>query len=308
MTELTIEEKRASNLWEAYVRKLPQLEKACRFEPRPDRALPTIGGLDGAKEEILTYACALTHPEVYARWGTAPPTGLLLIGPAGSGKVLLVEALATETRTSFLEVNVPRLILQLIHAPALLGELLGGWAEALSEMTRLTVYFSELDFAASPSVGGPRQDLAMGPILDFLLEIIDRTMAVETTLVVGSTSRPDSLSPPFIEPGRFERIVEVVPVFPADAVAALEIHSIQAEKRAGRTLFEGINWETVVGKNSEVPIGEWVRILHAVLRKKARCDAANEPVDFVTTKDFRTEVERVTKTKALLPKGTGRYL
>ena len=37
-------------------------------------------GSPRAKEEILTYACAATNPEVYGRWGTYPPSGLLLIG------------------------------------------------------------------------------------------------------------------------------------------------------------------------------------------------------------------------------------
>jgi hypothetical protein len=43
---------------------------------------------------------------------------------------------------------------------------------------------------------------------------------------------------------------------------------------------------------SEPCLGNWVRILHAVLRRKARCEAAGETVSPVTTRDLRDEVDR----------------
>jgi ATP-dependent 26S proteasome regulatory subunit len=308
MRELSAEEQRAANLWEAYLRKLPPMAKACSFDPSPHLTLSAIGGLASAKEEILTYACAATDPDVYRRWGTAPPTGLVLIGPPGSGKRLLAKALATQTGMAFLEINVPRLIRQLLHAPPLIGELLNTWAPTLAELPAVTVFFGELDFAVRRAGGGPAADIAIASILDFLLELIDRTVVVPTILVVGSTSHPDTLPAPFLEAGRLERVVEVVPVFPDDVVASLQIASSRAEKGAGRTLFGEVDWKLVVGKYDDVSIGEWLRILDAVLRTKARCEAANEPVEPVTTEDLRFEVERTLKAKTLLPKGTGRYL
>ena len=59
----------------------------------------------GAKEEILTYAYAQTSPEVYGRWGTFPPSAMLMIGRRGSGKSLLAEALAAQTETAFVRVD-----------------------------------------------------------------------------------------------------------------------------------------------------------------------------------------------------------
>ena len=42
--------------------------------------------------------------------------------------------------------------------------------------------------------------------------------------------------------------------------------------------------------------GDWVHILHAVLRRKARCEAAGEVATPVTSRDVIEEVERFKRT------------
>src|SRR5262245_26235021 len=111
-----LERKRAANLWEPFVRKFPPIAKACEFTASPAITFAEIGGLEEAKDELLTYACAATDPEVYERWGTFSPSGLLLIGPSGSGKTMLAAALAARTETPFLAIRVPRLALQILHS------------------------------------------------------------------------------------------------------------------------------------------------------------------------------------------------
>jgi ATP-dependent 26S proteasome regulatory subunit len=307
MSSANLDARRAANLWEAYARKLAPIAKSCRFVAEPSLSMEQIGGLEAAKEEILTYACAATHPSVYAHWGTVPPGGLLLIGPPGSGKSLLAETLATQAGTPFLAVNVPRLIRQVLHVPGIAGDLVSGWTETLGEMPRTTVFFGELDLSSSWAPAGQPAGPA-GPFVDFLVELIERTIAVEPTLLVGSSSRPEALPPEFIEPGRFERIVEVVPIVPDDVVAALEIHAAQAEARAARKLFRDVDWKSVVDLAPNISIGEWIRTLHAALRRKARCEAAGEVSALLTTDDLRAEGERSTHARRKLPPPPGSYL
>jgi ATP-dependent 26S proteasome regulatory subunit len=303
-----LERKRAANLWEPFARKFPPVAKACEFSASPAVQFSDIGGLEDAKDEVLTYACAATEPEIYSRWGTVAPTGLLLIGPDGSGKSLLAAALATRTETPFLKIRVARLALQLVHAGGKAGELLQGWAETLTEIKHVTVYFDELDFAHDPSLGAPRMDLPTGQLSDFLLELIDTTMNVTEALTLGGTSRPDTLSPIYFQPGRFERVVSVNPNVPGDVLAALEIHALAAEKRAGRRLFEKLDWLRVIEQNRDASIGAWVQLLHAVLRRKARCDAADDKPGLVTTEDVLAEVDRFKRATQRLPTTSGRYL
>jgi len=294
MEDLAIRGERAQNLWSSFVRKIEPLGRGMQLDARPDQDPADIGGLEGPKEEVATYAAATTSPQIYADWGTAPPSALLFIGRRGSGKSLLARALATQTDTSFLEIDVPRLAIDVIHAGKKAAEMVNGWSQILEEMPPLTVLFDELEFSQAHEIGARRPDLPVGPIMDFLLEVIDRTMEHDH-LIVGTTSHPDSLREAFVVPGRFERVVEVTPRLPEDVVEALQIHVRAAEKRAGRTLFDPIEWERVIGSGRDASIGDWVRILHAVLRRKARLDAVGESPGPVKAPDVARELERFTQ-------------
>jgi ATP-dependent 26S proteasome regulatory subunit len=309
MEDRAILRERAANIWGSFARKFEPIAQASRLEPMPTQELARIGGLADAKDEIQTYASAATDPDVYARWGTHPPSGVLLFGQRGVGKELLARSLATLTDTSFLSLAIPKLVLEVIHRSGKVGELVAGWSTALAEMPPLTVLFNELEFLQAEEIGTRRVDLPVGPVMDFLLDLVDRAIAVEHVLVIGSTSHPDTLRRAFTQPGRLERIVEVSPSYPGDIIQALRIHAADAEKLAGRSLFAGVDWEQLV---ASVPIrpmpGDWVHILHSVLRRKARCEAAGDPVAPISTADFREEVDRFQKASSRLTAPTGNYV
>ncbi len=309
MDDREIRVERAHNLWASFERKFDPMARGARLTAQPFLDFEKIGGLAAPKDEIQTYACAATDPGVYERWGTFPPSGILLIGASGVGKNLLAHALATRTETSFLRVDVPRLVLDMVHSTAKVGEFIPAWSQILEEMPPLTVYFDELEFSQTREIGARRADLPVGPILDFLLELLDRTIAAGGHLIVGATSHPDTLRHAFLTPNRFERVVEVNPVFPDDVVEALEIHARDAEALARRTLFDAIDWKRVVGDTRNASIGDWVRILHAVLRSKARCEASQETAELVTTAELRREVERFSRTQDRIQvRAVGNYL
>lgn len=292
MEDRDVQRERAQNLWTSFSRKSEPIAQGTTLSALPDFSLSQIGGLASAKDEIQTYACAATDPDVYARWGTHPPSGLLLIGARSVGKRLLARSLAALTETSFLDVAVPRLVLEVIHRGGKVGELVASWSDVLEEMPPTTVFFNELEFSQAEEIGARRSDLPVGPVMDFLLDLLDRTIALENVLVVGATSHPDTLRHAFAQPGRLERVVEVTPIFPDDIVAALRIHAGAAEKLAGRPLFDEVDWNAVVQDFHHPAPGDWVHILHATLRRKARCEAAGEKAKPVSTRDLRDEVAR----------------
>jgi ATP-dependent 26S proteasome regulatory subunit len=301
MQEPDIRRERAQNLWGSFARKFEPIAQATELESMPEFDLSKIGGLAAAKDEIQTFACAATAPEIYERWGTHPPSGLLLIGARGVGKRLLAHALATLTHTSFLCVAVPRLVLEVIQrGGGKVNELAAGWSDTLAEMPPITVLFNELEFAQVEELGARRPDLPVGPVMDFLLDLVDRSIAVKHALVVGSTSHPETLRRAFMEPSRLERIVEVNPIFPGDLIETLRIHAEAAEKLAGRPLFRDVDWAAVVGDTRRPAPGDWVHILHATLRRKARCDAAGEQTTPVSTEDLRAEAVRFQQTASRL--------
>jgi SpoVK/Ycf46/Vps4 family AAA+-type ATPase len=233
---------------------------------------------------------------------------MLMIGRRGSGKLLLAQALATHTKMPFIRVDVPRMVLDVIHGASKLGDLVKGWSAALDEMPPVTVFFDELEFSQAHDMGTRAANLPVGPIMDFLFELIDRALAAPRCLVLGSTSHPDTLSHAFLSPGRFERVIEVNPTFPDDVIAALRIHAERAETRAARALFDKLDWSVIVDNTREPSIGDWVRMLHAVLRQKARLDAAGESPDPVTNEDFAREIARFKQANTRIHMDGGNYL
>lgn len=92
-------------------------------EERPDVAYQDIGGMDAQKQEIReAVELPLTHFDLYKKIGIDPPRGVLLYGPPGlsplrlpisslhipvtlgTGKTMLVKAVAHHTTASFIRV------------------------------------------------------------------------------------------------------------------------------------------------------------------------------------------------------------
>ena len=309
MSDRQIKIERTQNLWASFARSLEPMAGSIHVNADPDQTFEGIGGLASAKDEILTYAFAATRPEIYSNWGTFPPSGLLLIGESGCGKRMLGEALASQTQTAFVYVDVPRLAVDMVHSGGKAGEFIQKWRPLLEESPPLTLFFDELEFSQTHDLGERRADLPVGPIMDFLLELIDGAIASGQHLVVGSTAHPDTLRQAFARPGRLERFVEVSPTFPDDVIEALEIHAQLAESRAERTLFSEIDWKNALGQTEEGGIGDWVRVLHAVLRKKARQEAAGETPSLITNSDLSQEIVRFNQARRRIHQpGSGNYV
>ena len=77
-------------------------------------------------------------------------------------------------------------------------------------------------------------------------------------------------------------------------------------------LFRGLCRGLARGHDNDFPIspspGDWVHILHSVLRRKARCEATGETVSPVTTDDFRDEAARFQKASSRLVTPSGNYV
>ena len=57
-------------------------------------------------------------------------------------------------------------------------------------------------------------------------------------------------------------------------------------RRAGRSLFDPIDWPEVVRNLQEPSIGDWIRLMHGALRRKARRESTGEEAGLVSTEDL----------------------
>jgi transitional endoplasmic reticulum ATPase len=154
--------------------------------PDPGRAAPKLEDLPGLRAQAheLTELLDLgfRHSEVLDRLGTNVNLGVLIAGPAGSGKSSLVRAVAAEVGAQV------RMV----------------WAPELAALTN-TDAAARLRDAASSGAGGPRVLLITdvealapadgpGPMATVLRQVMRQVLAAGDA-VVATTPRPEALDP-----------------------------------------------------------------------------------------------------------------
>lgn len=199
----------------AVVQCVPLVRPSVRMdaEGMTDRLAPVswddIGGTREAKlrlKEALEWP--LLHPERFRAFGVRAARGVLLAGPPGVSKTMLVRAAATAVHAAFF-----------CASGASLYSMYFGEAErhvrGLFSAARMSppavIFIDELDAVVGKRGGddGAGSDGTKDRILSTLLNEMDGVAASEGVLVVGATNRPDMIDDALLRPGRFDVTVHV---------------------------------------------------------------------------------------------------
>jgi transitional endoplasmic reticulum ATPase len=164
-----------------------------------------VGGLEDVKQSLIeAVEWPLQYPEAFAAVGVRPPRGILLYGLPGTGKTLLVRALATESNLNFISVK----------GPELLSKWVGESERAIREIFRKArqaapalVFFDEID-SIVPSRGGAESNVTERVVSQFLTEL-DGLVLLKDVVIVAATNRPDLLDSSMLRPGRFDRLIYI---------------------------------------------------------------------------------------------------
>jgi transitional endoplasmic reticulum ATPase len=173
----------------------------------PEVRWDEVGGCHQAKKALKeAFEWPWEFPERYGAMGIEPPKGILISGPSGTGKTLLVQALARESGLNFIAVK----------GPELLSKFVGESEERIREIFRKArlaspciLFFDELDsFAAQRGLdwGSSRVTSRM---VSQLLSEMDGIEKLKGVFIIGATSQPEILDPSLIRPGRFELRIEL---------------------------------------------------------------------------------------------------
>ena len=179
----------------------PALATGGAAEPadEPPPALEDLPGLQSQAGQLKEWLdLGFHHTEVLARLGTTPQLGVLVTGPAGSGKTTLVRSVAAAVGATVVRRWAPGIAA--LEASAAATAL----REAVTEATGRAPAVLLLEDVEALA---PREDAK--PIATVLLDVVTRAVAAPGVAVVCTSARPEAVSPELRRPGRLDHELSV---------------------------------------------------------------------------------------------------
>lgn len=241
----------------------------------PDVTFADVGGCEEAKRELESICTALATPELYQRWGTRPPRGVLLYGPPGTGKTLLARCVAGTAKADFIHIRAVDIVSMWY------GEAEKRMQEAFDEARRRApsvIFLDEVDALTPPREMAHE---ATSRIVATLLENLDGLEPLNGVAVLAATNRVQAVDPAFTRPGRLDRLIEV-PLPDVDGrLQILQVHERKAEALAERTLFAPSDYRRLLKETEGMSGAELEELVRRALEDKVR----SGQTDGVVTED-----------------------
>lgn len=176
------------------------------FVEVPNVKWDDIGGLERAKQDLQEVVeWPLKYPDAFSQLNTTPPKGMLLFGPPGTGKTMLVKAVANESEANFIS----------IKGPELLSKWVGESERAVREIFRKAkqaapciIFLDELDSIA-PVRGVGYDSHVTERVVSQILTEMDGLEELKDVIVIAATNRPDIVDSALLRPGRLDRLIYI---------------------------------------------------------------------------------------------------
>jgi transitional endoplasmic reticulum ATPase len=162
----------------------------------------SLGGLIEAKRLLdAVIEHSHMHDGIYEQVGLAPPRGILLAGPSGTGKTAMARALSGEKQIPLIAIDGPQLYSKW------LGESERALREVFKKARRAApciLFFDTID-ALAPKFGADQFGTDVYQrILSQLLREIDNLRDVKGVILLAATNRPERIEPALLRSGRFD--------------------------------------------------------------------------------------------------------
>jgi len=230
--------------------------KAKRFNKEQSKiTFKDVAGVEEAKEELEEIVDFLKKPDKYRKLGARPPKGVMLVGPAGTGKTLLAKATAGEANVPFFSIAGSEFMEMLVGIGAARARDLFKTAK---KNAPAIIFIDEID-----AIGRARSRGVMSShdereqTLNQILVEMDGFTPNERVIVIAATNRGDLLDPALLRPGRFDRRIMIDYPDVEGREAIIKIHSknkpfdknVRWDRIAKRTVgFSGADIENMMNE------------------------------------------------------------
>jgi SpoVK/Ycf46/Vps4 family AAA+-type ATPase len=182
--------------------------------------LADVAGMAAVKERLEAAVLApMRHPELGRAFGKSLRGGLLLYGPPGCGKTFIARAVAGEIGARFIAVSLADVLDMFI------GQSERNMRELFQIARRnapCVLFLDEVD-ALGQKRSQLRHSAARGTVNQLLAEM-DGISSVDGVYVLGATNHPWDVDVALRRPGRFDRMLLVLPPDEPAREAILRYH------------------------------------------------------------------------------------
>lgn len=182
-----------------------------------------VAGLEEEKEELKEIVDFLRSPKKYIEIGARIPTGVLLVGPPGTGKTYLSRAVAGEAGVPFFTISGSDFVEMFVGVGA---SRVRDLFEQAKKNSPCIIFIDEIDAVGrrrGAGLGGGHDEREQ--TLNQLLVEMDGFATNEGIIVMAATNRADILDPALLRPGRFDRTIYVGLPDIKGREAILEVHT-----------------------------------------------------------------------------------
>ena len=281
---------------EIEVRKGEMMEKFSKFGlqdlslARGVERLKDIGGYEKTKKELYdAIIVPLQKRELQTAYGLKPPKGILLFGPPGTGKTMLMRALAREMDIGFYYVK----------ASDLLSQWYGETEQNVAELFKIAranapcvLFFDEIDAIGKKRDSYTADDVAPR-LLSVMLSEMDGFKSSKSVIIAGATNVPYELDPALLRPGRLDKIV-YMPL--PDRSSRKQIFKVHTR---ALPLSDDIDFDDLADKTERYSGADIANICTEAARQAAKLATAADRVVPVTQNDFITVLDNVRPSTSL---------
>jgi AAA family ATPase len=190
----------------------------------PNVRLSDVGGNADLKQKLReAVEWPIKFKDQLHSMGAVPPKGILLWGPPGCSKTLMVKAIAGECRLNFFSVKGPELISKYVGESE---KAISNIFEKARKASPAILFFDEIDglVGARSQKASDGVDVSERVLSQMLQEMDGVKVKDDQIVVIGATNRMDRLDKALLRPGRFDRILQVCLPDDNDRKEILSIH------------------------------------------------------------------------------------
>jgi len=182
-----------------------------------------VAGLTEEKEEMAEIVEFLKNPKKFLEIGARIPTGILMVGPPGTGKTYLSRAVAGEANVPFYNMSGSDFVEMFVGVGA---SRVRDLFETAKKNAPCIIFIDEIDAVGrkrGAGLGGGHDEREQ--TLNQLLIEMDGFSVNEGVIVIAATNRPDILDPALLRAGRFDREITIGRPDVKEREAILTVHT-----------------------------------------------------------------------------------